>query len=84
MKFKINNIHLLIISCFAFFVYQGINFIYFPLDTIFPDEDRFITRAILFANTFVFGVGDGDGVASAWEMPFTSILFALFYKIGGS
>jgi hypothetical protein len=79
---KVNNTYLFVISFFAFLVYQGVNFVYFPIDIVFPDEIRFINRAILFTNTFTFGVA--NGTATAWEMPFTSILFALFYKIGGS
>lgn len=61
----------------AFIVYQVINFFYFPLSTTFPDEQRFLTEAIKFSETFEFWTGN----SRAWEMPFTAIIYGLIYKL---
>ena len=47
---------------------------YFPADTIFPDERRFLASATHLANTWSFTVR-GD---RAWEMPGTAAVFATF------
>jgi hypothetical protein len=65
------------LSIIAFLIYQVINFIYFPLHTIFPDESRFVSEAIKFANTNEFWIGN----ERAWEMPLTGIFYGLIYKI---
>ena len=59
--------------------YGGINFFYFPLETTFADESRFIASAITLAQTGEFWVSDNR----AFEMPLTAILYAFFYAIVG-
>jgi len=68
--------YLVIIAIFAFILYQLINFIYFPIATTFPDEGRFLTEAIKFANTGEFWVGN----SRAWEMPLTGVFYGVVYK----
>ena len=80
MSINVEKKHLIVISIIAFFIYQLVNFLYFPLSTVFPDEQRFIGRAILFAQTGTFGANGG----TAWEMPFASVYFAFFYKLVGN
>jgi len=72
--------YIFVVGLFAFIIYQAVNFFYFPLHTIFPDENRFILRAILFAQTDTFGANGG----TAWEMPLTSVFLGYIYKILGS
>lgn len=80
MTDKIVQKYLIVFSIIAFCIYQYINFFYFPLNTIFPDESRFVQRAIVFSQTNTFGINGG----TAWEMPLTSIIFGYFYKLFGS
>jgi len=76
----IRNKHLLIVGIFAFFVYQGINFIYFPLSITFGDEGRFINEAIKMSQIGEFW----NFKDRAWEMPLTAILYSAFYTILGN
>ena len=73
----INRQSMTFISILAFIFYQLVNFIYFPIDLIFPDEQRFLAEAITLANTGEFWIGDNR----AWEMPLTAIVYAFFYKV---
>jgi len=69
-----------IIAFIAFIIYQLVNFLYFPLHTIYPDESRFISEAIKFGQSFQFYTGS----ERAWEMPLTAIIYGLFYKLIGT
>lgn len=77
----IKHRYIYVIFAVAFIFYQAVNYLYFPLHTVFPDEERFVQRAIDFSQTGVFGNG---GLPTAWEMPFTSIFYAIFYYFLGS
>jgi len=74
------NKRLYIISIVAFLVYQFVNFVYFPLHTLYPDESRFIGEAIKFAKSGEFWMG----TSRAWEMPLTGIFYGFLYKIFNS
>jgi len=69
-----------IIAFIAFIIYQLVDFVYFPLHTIYPDESRFISEAIKFAQSFQFYIGS----ERAWEMPLTAFIYGLFYKLVGT
>lgn len=76
----IQNLHrnyLTYITLIAFVFYQIVNFVYLPIDTIFPDERRFLNESIKFALTNEFWMGD----RRAWEMPLTAIIFGSIYKV---
>lgn len=73
----IKNRYIYMVFAVAFVIYQAVNYLYFPLHTVFPDEQRFVQRAIDFSQTGVFA---HSGLPTAWEMPFTSIFYALFYR----
>jgi hypothetical protein len=78
MNFKTKEGHFFYIALIgAFLFYQAVNFIYLPLGTTFGDEDRFIREAIKLYNTGEFWT-DSD---RAWEMPFTAIVYSMFYSI---
>ena len=76
----INKRNMIIVTIIAFAFYQFINFIYFPIATTFPDEQRFLTEAITFANTGEFWIGNNR----AWEMPLTAIVYGSIYKIANN
>lgn len=61
----------------AFLFYQCVNFIYFPVATSFPDEQRFLNEAIKFATIGEFWTED----SRAWEMPLTAIVYGYIYDI---
>lgn len=61
----------------AFLFYQCVNFIYFPIATNFPDEQRFLNEAIKFATIGEFWTED----SRAWEMPLTAIIYGYIYDI---
>jgi len=71
---------LYISAIIAFIVYQFVNFVYFPLHTVYPDESRFVAEAIKFAESGEFW----KGTSRAWEMPFTGIFYGFLYKIFNS
>ena len=71
---------LYLIAFFAFIIYQLVNFFYFPLHTIYPDESRFLSEAVKFAKTNEFWTGQNR----AWEMPLTAVIYGIFYKIVGT
>jgi 4-amino-4-deoxy-L-arabinose transferase-like glycosyltransferase len=50
----------------------AVNLIYFPTNTVFPDEQRILASAVKFAATGEFWV-NGD---RAWEMPGAALFFA--------
>jgi len=66
-----------ITAILAFCVYQGVNFFYFPLETRFGDENRFIREAIQLYEHGVFA----KGLSQAWEMPLTAIIYSAFYSL---
>lgn len=65
------------ISLIAFIFYCAVNFIYFPLNTIFSDEIRFIAEAVKLVETGEFWTGN----SRSWEMPFTAMTYSIFYFI---
>ena len=69
-----------ILAFLAFIVYQFVNFVYFPLHTLYPDENRFLKEAVKFALTNEFYTG----IKRAWEMPLVGVVYGFFYKIVGS
>lgn len=75
--FQINRGNIILISLIAFIFYQCVNFIYFPISTTFPDEQRFLNEAIQFAKTGEFWT---EG-SRAWEMPLTAIVYGYIYQI---
>ena len=76
-----HNRILLFAGILAFVCYQIVNFFYFPMETVFPDESRFVKRAINFSVYGVFGHLDAP---TAWEMPLTSLFLGTLYSILGS
>lgn len=75
--FHISRGNIIMISLIAFVFYQCVNFVYFPIKTIFPDEQRFLNEAIKFATTGEFWTED----SRAWEMPLTAIIYGYIYEI---
>jgi len=74
---QINRGNMIVISLMAFVFYQCINFIYFPIATIFPDEQRFLNEAIRFSSTGEFWTEN----SRAWEMPLTGIIYGYIYTV---
>ncbi|HEX2826110.1 MAG TPA: hypothetical protein VHP37_07175 [Burkholderiales bacterium] len=52
----------------------------FPLAPRFPDEQRFISEAIAFAQSGQFRIGEDR----AWEMPLTGLVYGVLYAATGS
>jgi hypothetical protein len=61
----------------AFLCYCGVNFLYFPIDTIFGDENRFLLESIKLSETGEFW----KSTYRAWEMPLTAIIYSAFYTL---
>lgn len=72
--------YFILIAFLAFCVYQCVNFIYFPVATVFGDETRFIREAIKLSEVNEFW----NFTDRAWEMPLTAIIYSFFYSIVGS
>jgi 4-amino-4-deoxy-L-arabinose transferase-like glycosyltransferase len=67
-------------AAFALIAYLVVDLRVFPLQTRFPDEQRFITEAINFAQSGEFRIGDNR----AWEMPLTGVFYGVLYAAVGS
>lgn len=74
---NIERKYFIFVAIGAFIFYQLVNFIYFPLDTIFIDESRFVGECIRIFNSGEFWIHD----KRAWEMPLTAIVYSYIYSI---
>jgi 4-amino-4-deoxy-L-arabinose transferase-like glycosyltransferase len=66
---------LALFAALAFAAYIAIDLAVFPLAVRFPDEERFISEAIAFAQSGEFRVWENR----AWEMPLAGVVYGVLY-----
>ncbi len=71
---------LVLFAVLAFLGYLVVDLYMLPLQTRFPDEERFIGEALAFADSGEFRVGKDR----AWEMPLLGVFYGLIYKVVGT